>query len=248
MKARAFSMISCSASKRSENEFGELHPGLRIAFPILVLLVSFVLAGCDGETTGANTSNGAGPDGTEPASDEPFVRLKVVVRGGPDIQFSKERGIERPGNHPVYVSPPTDWLLRTDRREGYVLWFTEKRSTNIPAIFVAVEDGVDKFVEVTRSNAIEFGKLVLEELNSRDETKYFLEQEVVPLVCGSRACVRYVKKGRLKGSAAAIEKQILETQVGGRRYRVELWVYEDEMEMYKYAGYSLMAGLEFHDE
>lgn len=145
----------------------------------------------------------------------------------------------------VEINPPSGWIIRDQNTGAYLYDFAKVKSERMPAIIVrAASSPYEDFENVTEENVLDFAKAVQEQtLNKLKEPPL---EDALPMMLGSNAFVRYVRKARVKNVAA--EDQVLVTVHNGRMYTVELQVRPEMLLTYRDNAYAVAAGMKFHDK
>jgi len=195
-------------------------PCRSIALGLLVVLAQGMGCGSPGTKPGAS-SGGSGITEYDlaklPALDEPFGPLD-------DGRLS--------------VAPPKGWFTPS-RSSKYLVRFQATQSSTYPTVIVTGEDEETIF-EVTGENVAQFAAKVAAELRKEGAE---LTAPVKPVKVGNRYATVYERTAR--SGRNYLERMLLDTVVGGRRYTVALRALEGTLAQYRGYGLAVLAGIQF---
>ncbi len=211
---------------------------IQFATALMSLMVGLI--GCGGQAADNTIKTGAANQPAPNKDPAPSFEIKRIASDR--IQFESEQRVGNLDGRRLEVAPPKGWLVGS-RQSGYLIWFCEQKRLQMPRVVVLTEDPAPGFETVTEENLVAFAKTIQKEIEDRGIK--LIEREVLPMVVGGRACVRYVIGGNLGG--ATVDRQVLVTQVNGRRYKVELHAYQGRLKSLVDKGYSVMASMVVHD-
>jgi hypothetical protein len=207
---------------------------------VLGLLAGFgLLLGCGGA---ANEGGSAG-DGIRKLSASKLPKLGK-------LSASKLPKLGDPLPHPldggrVTIAPPTGWGI-SPRDSRFLVRFQEDPHESYPTIVVKAEDESGSMRNVTRETLHDFAKQVASELKESKSQKTVIEE----FEAGSFVGVNYERRGQVKRDYKTIivERLILETIVGGRRYSIDLRTRDQDLHKYRPHAFAVAAGMKFHEE
>lgn len=192
----------------------------------LVLALSLtMMVGCG--TGGAKSTAGPGGVKRYAASDLPKVDYGLPPLDGDRID----------------VPFPARWAP-TSQKKGFVVVLQLKGRSGFPQMIMTVEPvaGGDVTADSVSAYAAEV-QTGLDAQVAANQTKQL--EKAKPLILGENAFARYVLAGRRPGrEVATIERQVLTTVRGGRKYVLELQVTGELME-FRDDAYAVAAGIKF---
>lgn len=136
------------------------------------------------------------------------------------------------------VAPPKGWFTPS-RSSKYLVRFQATQSSTYPTVIVTGEDEETIF-EVTAENVAQFAAKVAAGLQKEGAE---LTAPVKPVKVGNRYATVYERTAR--SGRNYLERMLLDTVVGGRRYTVELRALEGTLSQYRGYGLAVLAGIEF---
>jgi len=198
----------------------------------LPLLFSVVwLLGCGGGADNDGGSSGAAPGGVR------TVPLEKLPDLGEPFPQPLDEGR-------VTIAPPEGWEI-SPRDSNWMIRFQKDMQDAYPTIIVYAEPDSTGMNTITAQNAEEFAQRVAAEL-SRGATaqKTVLE----PMTVGSFVGVNYERRGKAKHGfkTIVVERAIMETIVGGRRYKIDLRTRDGDLHQYRPHVLAVAGGMKFH--
>ena len=141
------------------------------------------------------------------------------------------------------LAGPKDWK-RMSREAKYLARFVKGDPLGLPRVLVTAEQAdIAQFETADEENVVEFANIIGARL--KDGKATVLEPSR-PMMIGQHAFARYVLRAKFKN--ANIERQMLQTLVGGRLYTIDLQVADGELlkhREHRDAAYAVAAGLKF---
>jgi len=144
----------------------------------------------------------------------------------------------------VTISPPSGWEI-SPRDSRWLIRFQEDPHESYPSIIIKAEDATGSIRDVTRESIHDFADQVAAELRQAKSQKTVIEQVQV----GSFVGVDYERRGKAKSDYKTIivERLILETVVGGRRYSIDLRTRDQDLHRYRPHALAVAGGMEFQE-
>jgi len=142
----------------------------------------------------------------------------------------------------VTIAPPAGWEI-SSRDSRFLIRFQEDPHESYPTIVVKAEDESGSIRNVTRATVPDFAKQVAAELKESKSQKTVIEE----FEAGSFVGVDYERRGQAKHDYKTIivERLILETIVGGRRYSIDLRTRDQDLHKYRPHAFAVAAGMKF---
>lgn len=202
--------------------YGQLQSFVWVALATIVML-----SGCgpSGSTSGNRSASSAG--GSAGVSDSGFEQL--IGQYMPPLEGGK-----------LEIAPPKEWNFSRAGSEYLVGFHPSDSSLNdLPRILISVEAspfaGVD---DLQASNAEQVVQAVKATLAS-DQMK----SPPTAVTLGGRTWIEHVGLGKSRN--ALVARQVLQTVVGGRLYKIRLEVFDRHFGNQRKAGYAVAASAKF---
>jgi len=144
----------------------------------------------------------------------------------------------------VTIAPPAGWEI-SSRDSRFLVRFQEDPHESYPTIIVKADDESGSLRDVSRATVHDFAKQVASELKKSKSQKTVIEA----FEAGSFVGVDYERRGQAKHDYKTIivERLILETVVGGRRYSIDLRTRDQDLHKYRPHAFAVAAGMKFHE-
>jgi hypothetical protein len=184
-----------------------------------VSLVLIGLAGCGGGSTTTPDSGGGGGGSSENSSNSDGIKTREI-----SSLPAVDEALRPDDQGRVQYSLPANWKTlskNTKNKKILVACVPEEGSANtLPRITITAEDPPSGAPSrTTESNVQELADKLAAELKKEDK---FAIESPRPLILGSNAWVRHVRKSSFKEAPVAV--QYLQTVQSGRLYTIDLTV------------------------
>jgi len=147
----------------------------------------------------------------------------------------------------IEIAPPAGWHV-PPRDNRFVARFTKSRGRSYPSIILRAEDAPET-PDVTKEDVETFAAWLEKELDSKGDPQGNGPTRVTPVRTGGFVGAMYRKQGstRVDIKTIVLDRLLMETVVGRRKYLLELRASEGTLEEYRPALLAVAGGMKFLD-
>lgn len=176
------------------------------------------------------------PQATPPPQQPATVRVDELPElGDPIGPLDRQR---------IAVAPPKGWHVPS-KSSRWIVRFTASEQLRYPSIIVTAED-YGGILNVSRENVDEFAGQIAGAFE-RDKSAARQTMTVAPIEIDRFVGVSYRRRGKARYGykEIVVERLLLDTVVGGRKYTVELQARQGDLETYRPCLFAVAAGIKF---